>query len=333
MGSTRKRVFHGLYNIAGIPAILAEAERALGVDSRSMCFSSGVYQRQVDEVIDGFSVGLLSRAAREFDVFNFHFGSSFLGGNLRDLPLLRAMGKKVFMHFHGCDVRDSREVIEKYAISACMECWPMQCSANRGRARTMAQRHADKTFVSTPDIVEFVKGSEWLPQAIDTAGLMELIKDAPPYRPDPTIVRVAHAPSSKDLKGSRFLEKAVAALRDSGVPIELVLLTNMTHKQVIQAMYACDVVVDQLLIGAYGVVAVEAMLLSKPVMVYIRPDLLPLYGEGLSVVNASPVDLVEKLRWVVDNRDQWSALAARGRAFAEVTHDKARIAARLSAHY
>ena len=39
-----------------------------------------------------------------FDVFHFHFGTSFLPRQI-DLGLLRTMGKRIVFHVHGCEVR------------------------------------------------------------------------------------------------------------------------------------------------------------------------------------------------------------------------------------
>lgn len=330
----KPRIFHGVYNVAGIPAALAEAERAKGYESRAFGYDIGVYQRRVDEVITGTSPALFAAQSRAFDIFNFHFGVSLLGPNLEDLPLLRAMGKKVFMHFHGCDIRDSKSVIEKYPISACMECWPMQCSPNRNLARTMAQKYASQVFVSTPDIVEFVKNAILLPQAIDTADILAIVADAAPYQPRPDRIVVAHAPSATSLKGTRFVEQAVDTLKAAGIPIELRLLTGMPHAEVIKAIHESDIFVDQILAGTYGVAAIEAMVLKKPVVAYIRDDLAGYYGPDLPMLSASPLNIVDVLYDLsVKKQAEWAQIGARGMDYVSKVHTIEVISDRLCDYY
>ena len=46
----------------------------------------------------------------------------------------------------------------------------------------------------------------------------------------------------------------------------------MTHGEALGRLAAADLVVDQLVLGWYGAVAVEAMALGRPVLAYIRED-------------------------------------------------------------
>ena len=87
---------------------MAQAERDRDYRSKAVCFADGPYKRSVDQVIDGLSPTLFLNALKSYDIFNFHFGSSFFGQSLKDVRLLKLAGKKVLMHFHGCDIRDSQ---------------------------------------------------------------------------------------------------------------------------------------------------------------------------------------------------------------------------------
>jgi len=87
------------------------------------------------------------------------------------------LGRRVFFHFCGCDIRDSKHVIATYDYSACKTCWPQLCSPNRPRALDIARRFADGVFVSTPDLLEFMPGSTLLPQPIEL-GRVDLLRGA-----------------------------------------------------------------------------------------------------------------------------------------------------------
>ena len=329
----KPRIFHGLFNISGIPGSMARVERAHGYHSRAICFPDGHFKRSIDQTIEELSPGLFLNAVKEYDIFNFHFGYSFFGQNLKDIRLLKMMGKKIFMHFHGCDIRDSKYVLQKYPINACMECWPMLCSENRALARRVAATQADRVFVSTPDLVEFVPGAIWLPQLVDIDEIDAIIADEKPYSSKPGgRITIAHAPTATNMKGSRFVEEAISDLQKRGYEVELKLLTGMSHAEVIKAMYRADIVIDQLLNGAYGVVSIEAMALRKPTVCFIREDLMTVYGNELPIWSASVHDLSERLVALIENKSRWREIGEKSRQYVENTHAAEAVFARMARH-
>jgi glycosyltransferase involved in cell wall biosynthesis len=317
------RIVHGLHNIAAIPVSLSHAERRLGLDSSVCCHASAFQGHMIDEVIAGPTEDLLEPHLERYDIFNFHFGYSYYRQSLADLPRLKAAGKRVVMHYHGCDLRNSKLVLERHPISACAECWPMACNANRVSTRGIVREFADLVTVSTPDLLEFVPDALWLPQPVDIAWIEDAAtqgKSHIPARRSKKTVWVAHAPSSTQLKGTRFVVDAVEKLKAKGVDVELALLTNMPREDVMATIRAADVVVDQLLFGSYGVMAIEAMTLGKPVICHLRPDVIQACAD-LPIIPASPEDIVDRLADLVRARGQWPTLGAAGRAYARKVHD------------
>ena len=318
------KIYHGPNNIAGAAGVLARAQRELGFQAESACFDTGSYRYQADRTLKR---GVTYRAkdvlfdGSRFDVFHFYFGQSLIGPTLLDVRALRALGKKVYFYFCGCDIRHAKRVIERYEFSACKECWPVACSANRRHALEVALR-SDGIFVSTPDLLEFVPGAELLPQPIDlqefSAMAAQLVREETVARN--RVVRVAHAPSSRALKGTVHIERAVAELREEGVPIELVLIEGKSHAEAMQICLDADIAIDQLLIGAYGQFAVEMMALGKPVVCYIREDLRPLYPSNLPVVSADPRSIKRVLRELAEAPEQWSGIGQAGKEYVEAQH-------------
>ena len=82
-----------------------------------------------------------------------------------------------------------------------------------------------------------------------------------------------HCPTNRTLKGTEHIIQAAEELQAEGYELSLIILEKMPHECVSEAMSRADVVIDQLLIGWYGMVAIEAWALGKPVICYIRPDL------------------------------------------------------------
>jgi glycosyltransferase involved in cell wall biosynthesis len=147
-----------------------------------------------------------------------------------------------------------------------------------------------------------------------------------------------HAPTDRRVKGTRHLLDAVERLRGEGVELELVLVEGLSHAEALAAYEQADLVVDQLLAGWYGAVAVELMALGKPVVAYIRDEDLGAIPDGmradLPVIHATPETLADVLReWLTTRRDELPEVGRRGRAFVERWHDPRTIAARMKDAY
>jgi glycosyltransferase involved in cell wall biosynthesis len=149
---------------------------------------------------------------------------------------------------------------------------------------------------------------------------------------------VLHAPSRREVKGTRFVLEAIARLQATGVPCELVLVEGRSHAEACRLYARADLLVDQLLVGWYGAVAVELMALGKPVVCYIREEDLervpPHMRQDLPVINATPATIYKVLRrCLTTDRHALSELGRRGRSYVEKWHDPRQIAARLKGDY
>jgi glycosyltransferase involved in cell wall biosynthesis len=337
------RIVHAPQTISGMAGVMAKAQRELGADAQSYSFSSGVFQYASDHQLSRLgplarqvqTLWLAAKFSLTFDVFHLYFGESLLGPSLADVPWLRRLGKKVFFYFCGCDVRDTKKTIASHEFSACHECWPMHCSANRKEAQRVAREHADGVFVSTPDLLEFVESAQLLPQPIDLERFnslrSKLLVSTVPRTNDR--VRIVHAPTNRLIKGTRYIEKAVEQLAADGLDIELVLVEGRPYEEALQIYNEADIGVDQLLIGAYGQFSIEMMALGKPVVCFIRDELRKYYPPSLPIISATPKDLIEVLREEVKGREKWTAIGDAGRAYIEQVHDAQRVAATALAAY
>ncbi|MFN8455565.1 MAG: glycosyltransferase [Anaerolineae bacterium] len=337
-------IFHGPENIAGSAGVLAKAQRASGVDAFAYCLPTSFHYpadrilRPTDNL--GYTLQLLTFLTQKrwrFNIFQFYHNSSLALYELWDVPWLKKMSKKVFFYFCGCDARDSKLTIQKYEINACQEHWPMACSPNRKKAIDYAQRYADGVFVSTPDLLEFVPGSTLIPQPLDLEQFTPLRDQAwatARSRSDASDKFViAHAPSNPMIKGTIYLERAVQELQASGYSIELLLIQNTPYQETLRLAAQADVIVDQLLVGAYGTFAVEMMALGKPVICYIRDDLRRHYPANLPIISASPKTIGQALKDLIEQRSRWPEIGQQGIQYVNQVHDSLVIARQTLSHY
>ena len=284
---------------------------------------------------------------QRYNVFHFNFGSTLLhaprfGLNLADLPHY-PRSAAIFATYNGCDARQKMPTMASRPIAACHDpkCYGGQCNSGvldrrRRAAIDKMARHAHYMWALNPDLLRFLPQdkSSFLPYAISVGKLEPEL---------PTVdgpLRIAHAPSDRAAKGTAHLIAAVAALQ-ARYPggCELELIEGLPHAQALERIRACHVLADQLLIGWYGGVAVEAMMLGKAVIARIEHDdaarIRPDMASELSgaILQAGPADLYAVLERCILDRNAVIESARRAVAYAYRWHAPEKVAAQTLAAY
>jgi predicted Zn-dependent protease with MMP-like domain len=100
-----------------------------------------------------------------------------------------------------------------------------------------------------------------------------------------------------------------------------------------------DLVIDQLLVGWYGSVAVEAMKMGKPVAVYIREEDLSFIPEPMAkdlreaVIQIDPFSMEAVLEEYLQNPKLLSLKSEAGQAYVHRWHDPVYVASLTQAVY
>ncbi len=331
------RVLHLPVEISGQVSLSVKGLRKLGVGAFS-AFGPHPFgydppdyplpeRRGVDTVLKW-----AGQIAFRFDIYHYHFAESILGGKLfyLDAWLERLRGARVVVEFWGSDVRFPD-------IEARRNPYYQRFLGEDGRkalfrARVWSSLTRGHALVSDGQMASYVRPFfrhvHIVPQRVDVDGLV-------PQFPDPSVDEplLVHAPSAPGIKGTEFVRRAVERLRAEGVRFRYVEVTSRSYQEVMQLTRQADLVVDQLLVGAHGVYALEAMALGKPVIGYIAPYVQGTYPPDLPIVNANPDTIEAVLRdWLSDGE----ARRARGevsRAYVERRHDYRVVARQLSEIY
>jgi hypothetical protein len=217
-------------------------------------------------------------------------------------PILRTARKKSVMHYLGSDIRGKS---------------PEQLSYGK---------KADAEIVGSYDAIRWVPEAEVIPPGIDLAAVEPA---PPPERERPLIL---HAPSSRRRKGT---EHVIAAV--DGLDADLDLVEGLHHDEAFERYGAADIVVDQLNAGWYGLFAIEAMALGKPVVTFLHDEAVrrteEAFGTRVPLVSATAETLREALRPLVADASRRRELGAASRAYVERVHDLETVTDRLLALY
>ncbi len=320
------RVLHAPTNTAGQPTTISRAQRDLGMKSDVLVFNKNVFAFDVDIdlKIDSKPWGTRTlvkkvnflKCARRYDVFHFHYGRSLLPKNL-DLPLLRMMGKKTLMQYWGSDVIQI-DVAKKYTLlseETLRQVIPDLNDEKQRKKIAKMEKKVDVTIVGDYSLLPFSPDSKVIRQALD-------VSDFPfvGCRPKREDVNIVHAPTNRLIKGTDKIVAAVEQLKKDGYRVSLTIVENMPHQEAIEAFKRADIVVDDVLQGPYGLVAMECMALGKPVMGRIDEHFAGMY-KSLPIVNTNPDNLYENLKTLVLNPQMCFDLGKRGRTYVEANHD------------
>lgn len=267
----------------------------------------------------------------------FYRGWSAVLG-MRDLALLRRRGVALFVTFQGDDVRQADVCRPRFDWAPARELEPTSIELGMDRARrTVArrfERYADRIYYLNPDLAYVLPpGSRFVPYAhVDPR---EWRPEPRPPNPRPLVV---HAPTARTIKGTHHLLAAADALRAEGVDFDLELVEGRTQAEARQVYARADLLVDQLMLGWYGGLAVESLALGVPVIAHVRTADLEhvprAFARELPIIDATPASIQDVLRtWLVERRGELPEVGRRGRAFVERWHDPLRVAADVAADY
>jgi len=140
-------------------------------------------------------------------------------------------------------------------------------------------------------------------------------------------LKILHAPNHTNIKGTKYFLDAIEGLRAEGFQIELVIVNGVENKRIRELIDAVDLVADQLIIGWYAMFAIEAMAACKPVICYLRKDLLRFYEDvglvnncEIPIIQSSVQDIKDVIRGLMLNPELMHEAANRGPEYVEKYH-------------
>ncbi len=343
------RVLHLPLNIASQASITVRALRSLGVDARGLVVSPAIIQSaDALEVIRIASRPLRRRlvdalrhaphvlaAIRWADVLHWHYGVTALPFRL-DLHWARALRRPGLVEFWGSDIRIPEvEAADnpyyarlgadyEYAhAESYLHSRQTQALFARAGVACLLSCHSLRPYLQ-PDLFPrpyMARQRIWLP-------------DFAPRPPDPHRQRplLVHSPSAPVAKGTAAVLAAVERLQ-AQYDFDFRLVQNLPRAEALRLVADADIYLDQFVLGGYGLAALEAMALAKPVVLYVKPSLLAHYPADLPAINANQENLAEALAPLLADGAQRHAVGLRSRAYVERYHDALAIGRQLIGIY
>lgn len=238
-----------------------------------------------------------------YDVFHFFSGETILTRKLRrfEFYVYKLLGKRVVMHFVGSDVRNPEYLYWKNEnlISYLKgEKFLKKTKPWQDALIKDSLKYADYILVSTPDLLENVPGAHYYPVVIDfekfdseVKGVMGLAVK----KMDAGKFTILHAPSNDKVKGTAFIHDVLNRIADRHKEnVQLITpgdnirktgkLYSVSRYDLFGLMQKSDILIDQMVIGWYGLQSLEALLCGNTVLCYIGKELEKYLYEDCPIV-------------------------------------------------
>jgi glycosyltransferase involved in cell wall biosynthesis len=241
------------------------------------------------------------------------------GGRLvDDLGFFKARSIALALVLHGSEIRNPTRHAAREQFS------PFHQELN-GLTKTLAQRSArtrgelerfdGPVFCTTPDLLDEFDPTYWLPTVVSFPVLDGTSATATLDRP-----RVLYAPSRSALKAGADVEQVLEELSAAN-RIDYRRLNKVPHDQLLIEVKDADIIIDQFLIGSYGVAAVEAMAAGKIVVGHVSDAVRELVPLEIPIVEATPLTFPKVMDEIVGNLEFFSQQGRRGVDYAHAFHD------------
>ncbi|MDA1358517.1 hypothetical protein O1R50_02725 [Glycomyces luteolus] len=308
------------------------AESVMIPYSEHLRYGADVYVEPKDQGDGGYEDWRWERVTQAYthlvaDGFRSVFGRRF-GGHVGDeIRVLQRIGLPTALLAHGSEVRHPLRHLERHEFSAYRAAprdLVKRLVGTTERNRRIADESGFPLFCTTPDLLDDLPVAVWVPVVVDVDAWS---CDRPVFeRRAPVVV---HAPSNRWTKGTDLILPVLEDLESRGA-IELRLLEGVPHSRMRELVLDADLVVDQIGIGIYGVLACEAMAAGKPVTGCIGETAAKAYGPDLPVLHTTAETLRATVESLLDDRDRARAIGAASRRYVRAVHDGTLSAARFA---
>ena len=325
------KILHLPIDVAGQSIITKKGLNILGY--KADCLSpKHRFEYETDLVLGKYSKNILKQISKLVFLFKslirynvFHYHSKSLFSNKLDIKILKLFRKKIFIEFWGSEIRlyDIEKKRNRFFV--------LDNVPNNNSKRKLLEFWSsvtDNVIVSDHSMDAFLK--PYFKNICVVGQRIEIDKYEIYYPNENTkIPKIVHAPSSKSTKGTKYITEAIETLRNDGLSFEYIEVSDISHEEALEEYKKADIVIDQLLIGSYGILACECMAFGKPVICYILEENVAKYGTDLPIVNANPDTIKDVLKELVKSPEMRERIGRKSRAYAEKKHDYREVAKRL----
>tara|TARA_B100000989_G_scaffold145077_1_gene108108 strand:- start:29106 stop:30149 length:1044 start_codon:yes stop_codon:yes gene_type:complete len=335
----KKKVYHGPINIGGIGGYISQYLRLRGYISDFIVWSDFTMRNNHDYnlhierynffkkiyiIIKNFFKVLI-----KYNILHFYAGKTLLPYGL-DLPFLKLFRRKIIMTYCGSESRlinyieinrnpyahllkfglnNPKYDFKKKIMIKWQSLWCDKILAPRDIYKNAIYAANKNKVLEKPWIHNLGFNIDNLASEVKTNKIPNII----------------HAPSNKDIKGTKYIEDAINNLKKKGYNFKYERIEKLSNNVAQKKIKNADIIVDQLLIGSFGTLAVEGMGYGKPVICYLLKDIKEDFFSDCPIYVANIDNIEQKLETLVINKYLRIELGQKGVEFVKKYFDNKKI--------
>lgn len=321
-----KRVFIGYTDIAGVGTRLENGFSTLGYKTdfyffnrhsfkysggKHLKFSKNIFISRIQKFF------FLCRILLQYDYIIYICSGTGLLANSKEIKIFRFFRKKTMVIYTGCDVR-MPAVVAKYKWNPCKDCLTeyktlVGCNIPVKERRIQREERYFSYIVSPLECGGYIKrdySNIHFPVDLNNleSGSSVSLKNKN--------LRILHASTNMGYKGSKYILDAVERLKIE-FDFDFIFVQNVTIDQLYNEIRNSDLIIDGLLAGFTGLFSVESMAMGKPVICYIREDLVM---DNMPIINANPDTIYDRIKEILSNPGILNGIGSLSRKYVEEYH-------------
>ena len=344
------KVLHLPHNVGSKITLTVSALRKLGADARGIAINNRLDHAGEDVHVFNpknfsyfdprkyFEYSSAKRCLNESiawaDIVHWYYEPVILR-TARFIDLVHRLNKPAVIEWIGSDIRIGEDLSRhnSYYKKQIEQDYPYR-SETKAHSRLMQKKFKDAGFFSLvrPELEEFIQ-QDIFPHYHTINNRVNVSSYSPLYpslsKKKPVIV---HPVTARSAKGTSYVLDAIDRLRKK-YEFDFILLEGIPHANVILKMSEADILIDQLIIGAFGTTTLEGMALGKPTVCYLDDVLIKKLPSDCPIVNANPDTIYSALESLLSNPESRNNIGMRSRKYVEEHHDADKIAAQLMKIY
>jgi len=161
-----------------------------------------------------------------------------------ELPILKKLGRKIVVHYRGCEIRDWEKNMGLHpACNICQDCDynRQSCTGNLNRKRReLSKEYGDYFMVTTPDMLEFASYAVHFPFFSPEIASLEHRKKLK------EVFKIVHVTCHPGIEGSEQISECVDNLKRQGYSIDFVFLRGVKHDRVFEELKDADISIGKM---------------------------------------------------------------------------------------
>lgn len=301
-----------------IPYYMVDVLRKNGVRADYMAIGTSPFWNKCDFNVIHSTMPFI-RAFQEFiwfwkvvaryEIIQSHF-IALLSESGWELSFLKRMGRKIIIHYRGCEIRERKINMKLHPdLNICEECDYYHKNEKKYfcelspviKKRILAEKYGDFFMVTTPDLLDFSSEAVYIPFFINEDERFSKQSD---NKIKTTDFKIVHATNHPGIEGTRFIKKAVDSLRNKGYKIEFIFLNRVSYDEVLSHLSDADLSIGKMKMGYYANAQIESMMLGVPAITYVRPEFLTEELKKSGFIFTALDKLEETIEFYITNKEQ-----------------------------